>query len=117
MSGLENKMLKQKLTEAQNKISIEIDDNLVFELYIEEEYKTYIIVDNEWFDEYENKIKERTRIIFDTVTTLLQNDFHELGSREECRTCNHISELIGKPFGCKIEYPKSTPSQTPSNNI
>ena len=44
-------------------------------------------------------IKAAANILMDAVLDIVQNDSHLWGSRP-CQSCQAISGIIGKPFGC-----------------
>lgn len=95
-------MFKQSTMEADKSISVLIDDidDIKFEF---NDTKTFIIVDEEWMEDNEERIENSIQNIFDIVSIRLKNDPHELGRRNNCSTCKDITGLIGKPFGCACE--------------
>ena len=42
------------------------------------------------------------RRVYGTAFDLIENDPHQWSSRP-CTTCNAISQIIGRPFGCNRE--------------
>lgn len=50
----------------------------------------------------ENVVQQAAQVLMDAVLRLLQDDGHQWSERP-CSTCQAISSIVGKPFGC-VEY-------------
>lgn len=71
-----------------------------------------ILIENDLFDAYqENGTLDMTGIILeeaktsttmDVILNLWQSDPHQFSNRP-CATCQTISSLTGKPFGCNLK--------------
>jgi hypothetical protein len=49
-----------------------------------------------------NEVQQTVDVLFGAVLRLLQDDGHQWSERP-CSTCQAISSIVGKPFGC-IEH-------------
>lgn len=48
-----------------------------------------------------SEVKEALQILMDTVLNLIQEDPHQWSERP-CSTCQAISSIVGRPFGCYL---------------
>jgi hypothetical protein len=53
-------------------------------------------------ENYTEIIQAAARLISDTALNLLECDTHQFQARP-CSTCQAISNLFGRPFGCELK--------------
>jgi hypothetical protein len=57
-------------------------------------------VDSAWMEQIERRLNGQEKLVAEVVCRLIEADPHSWSSRP-CQTCVSISELIGRPFGCR----------------
>lgn len=82
------------MAEFDQSINVPVDSNAVIEIVNQYLAKIGLL---DKLDQVKNVIDK-----YDEILTLIQSDGHFWAKTDTCPTCNKVTHILGRPFGCRL---------------